>query len=244
MFGKARKERIYYVCRPQPNNIGKMAERFPDHPGSVWVREDPLLAAVAEFFSKRLLGPDRMMLMAADLAGIDQQAATDHSAELEAVRGALDEISRRQDRLIHTLETQDDPTGAVFARVQDRIRFLEAERRTKLQTLAVLEATNDLKESQVDLLEELPLLDIDLLNVPDDILRRLFEAFRLVIRYDRPEHHAVVQATIADGTADHLDSTVVPLVHRQYHEPEAPEPRPMVPIWVVPPTGFEPVLPP
>ena len=59
------------------------------------------------------------------------------------------------------------------------------------------------------LLDELPLLDADLLSAPDDKLRVIFEAFRLVVRYDQPGHHATVQVTIAGNTGAHLDPNMV-----------------------------------
>ncbi len=209
MFGKARKHRTYYVCVPALNHAGKVAERFPGHPTSIWVREDPLLDAVAEFFATRVLGPERTALLRADLGDLTQHADDEQAARLDALHRSLDEVGQRQDRLIRTLESQDDPTGAVFARVRERMGELEAERRSKLEALAKLEAAEVDQAPPVWLLDELPLLDADLLDAPHDKLRALFEAFRLVVRYDKRHHHATVQVTIAGDTAEHLDANVV-----------------------------------
>jgi len=46
MFGKSRHGASYYACQPE-RNIGQAAdERFPGH-GSVWIREDDLLAGLS-----------------------------------------------------------------------------------------------------------------------------------------------------------------------------------------------------
>jgi hypothetical protein len=72
----------------------------------------------------------------------------------------------------------------------------------------------------VDLLEQPPVLDVNLPDAPEKTLRYLFETCQIVIRYDRKAHHAEVQATITAGTADHLDNTMVPFFDRQSHESE------------------------
>ena len=222
MYGRFNKKSTYYVCQPALNHAGKVAERFPDHPASIWIREDPLLAAITEFFAKRILGPDRSDLLAADLGVIDHRTEADQSAQLDALRRSLDDIRNRQDRLIRTLEIQDEPGGAVFTRVQDRLRELEVERQAKLNSLADLEATDDVPETvAVDLLDQLPVLGADLFDAPADQLRRLFEAFRLVVRYRRADHHALIQVTLTDDTIDYLNADVIPLLAPQ-HRPSPP----------------------
>lgn len=161
--------------------------------------------AVAEFFANRVFGPERATLLAADLGDLAQQADGDQAARLDALRRSMDEVRQRQDRLVRTLESQDDPTGAVFARVRERMGELEAERRSKLEALVALEAAEVDHTPPVWLLvDELPLLDRDLLDAPHDKLRGLFEAFRLVVRYDKRHHHATVQVTIAGDTAEQV----------------------------------------
>jgi site-specific DNA recombinase len=245
MYGRFRRHVTYYVCSPAHNHAGKVAERFPDHPPSIWVREEHLFSAVTQFFAHRILGPDRTRLLAGDLDTIDHRAAADQTAKLDGLHRALDEITRRQDRLIRTLETQDDPTGTIFARVQDRLRELETERRAKLAALAEIEAAQDSENVPTELLDRLPILDIDLLDAPDEQLRHLFEAFRLVIHYHRARHEAVIRVTLTDDTIDHLDTNILPLLtpEGRHPRPTANHP-PRARICDVPPTGFEPVLPP
>jgi site-specific DNA recombinase len=215
MYGRFNKSRTYYVCQPALNHAGKVAERFPDHPASIWIREDPLLAAITEFFTQRILGPDRSAVLALDLGTVDHRADADRASKLDALRKSLDDNRNRQDRLIRTLETQDDPDGGVFTRVQDRLRELEVDRRTKLDALANLEGPDFEEAIPVDLLDQLPVLGADLLDAPAEQLRHLFEAFRLVVRYNKPDHRALVQVTLTDDTIDHLNTNVIPLVTRE-----------------------------
>jgi hypothetical protein len=78
------------------------------------------------------------------------------SWNLDALRRSLEELGQRQDRLVRTLESQDDPTGAVFARARERMGELEADRPSKLQVLAALEAAEVDQMPPVWLLDELP----------------------------------------------------------------------------------------
>jgi site-specific DNA recombinase len=212
MFGKSRRQIAYLACQPALNHAGKTAERFPGHPASIWVRQDHLLAGAAEFFSQRIFGPNRRELLAADLGEVDERAEKACAAKVKGAHRALGDIEARQNRLVRSLESNDDPDGLVFGRVRDRLGELEAQRQAKLAELAALESDRGRSTSDdVNLLDELPVLDIDLLDAPDEHLRALFEGFRLEVRYDRRDNHAVVRVTLADDSIDTLGSNVVPL---------------------------------
>lgn len=99
----------------------------------------------------------------------------------------------------------------MLARVRDRRGQLEGERQAKLADLAALDAESPTRAGDPSLLDELPVLDVDLIDAPDEHLRMLFEAFRLQVRNDKLDHHAAVRVTIANEGLDHLDTTVVPL---------------------------------
>lgn len=55
MFGKTKKGHAYYSCKPSLNHGTDVAERFPDHPPTVWVREDALVEGIRVFFAERVL---------------------------------------------------------------------------------------------------------------------------------------------------------------------------------------------
>jgi len=137
------------------------------------------------------------------------------------------------------LATKDGRLAAIlnsdpFSNVQDRLCELETERRTKLDALATLEATQTARA-----------VPVDLADAPAENLRALFETFRLVIRYHKADHHALVQVTLADDTIKppgHQTSS--PLHQRKRPATTIIVRHRRVRICVAPPTGFEPVLPP
>jgi site-specific DNA recombinase len=217
MFGKSRKQHSYYACQPKLNHAGKVDERFPDHPPSIWVREDALLAGVSSFFADRLFGPKRRELLAADIGELDHQAGRSHEAKLVATQRALTDIVSRQERLVRSLETQDDPDGTVFGRIRERLGELEALRLEQLHELSTLEKETGPRQDQ-NLLDQLPVLDVDLIDAPDEYLRPLFEAFRLEIRYDKTRHHATVRVAISDDTLDGLNERLMPSQNHSGHE--------------------------
>ena len=92
----------------------------------IHVREDLLLGAVADFFSSRIFGPQRRETLLAELGDLDDRAKAQREAGVVAARRGIAEIDGRITRLVHTLEVNDDPSGAMFTRVQARISELES----------------------------------------------------------------------------------------------------------------------
>ena len=79
----------------------------------------------------------------------------------------------------------------------------------------------------------MPLTELDVASLPDGHVRALFDALRLEIHYDRATNTARCRTVIAGEALPSLvDAT------RQAAEGQG------VPFCDVPPTGFEPVLPP
>lgn len=89
----------------------------------------PLLAGIAGFFTQRIFGASRAELLAGGLGALNHRAEDSRADKLAALCRALADIQARQDGLVHILEAHDDPTGAVSARVRDRLGELEAARR-------------------------------------------------------------------------------------------------------------------
>ncbi|MCM3920612.1 zinc ribbon domain-containing protein [Frankia sp. AiPs1] len=96
MAGTKRRSTTYYQCWPKPNNLGR-PDTYEHHPTTVYVREDVLLYAVTEFYADRVFGPERTVLLAADLAKglratynqLDDQHRTT-GTELDALDAAAD----------------------------------------------------------------------------------------------------------------------------------------------------------
>jgi hypothetical protein len=135
------------------------AARQPEHPASVLVRGDVLLAGVLEVFARRLFSPQRHALLAQDLPKVARGEVTAWEARLQALQRTLADLQGRQARLVRTLEERDDPGGALFEQIARRLGELDREQQAKLAELrAVLARRPDADEQAVDLLELLPLL--------------------------------------------------------------------------------------
>ena len=87
MHGKTRRQTAYYACQPN-QNLGRGAKRaFPDHPVSIWVREEFFVEGILGFFSERIFGVNRRDLLEADLS--------EWSPRGTGARDAASSLSRR-----------------------------------------------------------------------------------------------------------------------------------------------------
>ena len=222
MSGRAPRGRPYYVCRP----TGIAPE---GHPPGIWVPEPSLVAGVHAFFAERIFGPDRARLLAEQLQGSETAAASQCRAEMAALRRGLDDVTVRRRRLLRTLELTDDPDGELARDVGVRLAELRAEADDLSERRRALEESPH-PAATPELLEALPVTGPDLDRVSDERARAMYEAFRLEITYDKPTHTARCRATL---TADTLPTAIA----------RAPGDD-LATICDVPPTGFEPVLPP
>ncbi|WP_164492530.1 recombinase family protein [Streptomyces sp. CNQ-509] len=119
MFGKARRDRGFYVCAPKPQYIP------PDHPKSMWIKETYLLEPLHEFFAARIFGPDRRELLAAALPEADASEGRRHAERDKALNDALTDLKKRRDRQFHTLELAEEPDRRFVQGVQARVADLD-----------------------------------------------------------------------------------------------------------------------
>lgn len=212
MHGKTRRQTPYYACHPG-QNLGRGAERdYPDHPVSIWVREDVLLDGVIQFFSERVFGPRSRELFEENLKRVHSERDSGLRTRIETLEKVVGRLEDAQARLVRSLEHDDDPAGAMFRQIRERMNELERERVVKVAELQSLRA----QERQHDpgcmgLLDELPHADGFLESAPDSILRWLFEAFRLEVGYNRTTSWADCSVTIKEDTVDQLLANSFPL---------------------------------
>ena len=223
MFGKTEYRRktdyTYFSCQPDRNHKGR-EDRFVDHPSVVRVREDALLDAVHDFFATRIFGPQRRALIETDLPQADQRAEDDWNARCAALRTRLEEIDRRQDRLIARFDDPDESGSGLDAeaerelarRLRARFAELEAERRAKTADLAALEVNRPRHDHRVGLLDGLPRLQQRLADLPEQRQRELYDVFHLEVHYDIHEHTALVRVTMSEDTIDGVARTAENLV--------------------------------
>ncbi|MEU9992071.1 recombinase family protein [Streptomyces sp. NPDC048045] len=57
MFGKTRHQISYYACQPDPNEHRDLPW-FPNHPKSLWIREETLIASISHFFGTAIFSAE------------------------------------------------------------------------------------------------------------------------------------------------------------------------------------------
>ncbi|MBO0885649.1 MAG: hypothetical protein J2P17_36010 [Mycobacterium sp.] len=102
--------------------------------------------------------------------------------------------------------------GTLLADIRGRAAELDAERTAKLTELADLEHARP-SPHRPELLDRLPIADIAIPQLPGQLRQRLFEAFRLEIRYNKTTNIARCQITIAGQT--------VPVLRQAIHDAAA-----------------------
>jgi len=219
MFGKTRHQIPYFTCQLDPNEH-RDRPWFPSHPKSLWIREEILLASVSRFFATRIFGPDRRSLLTAALEAA--RSADDTGDRIAKERAALERaitaIGQRQARLIRTLadgfgdDEADDLDPDQEKEFRDAIRqehaTLGARREQLAEQLARLQSPKQAADpaDTTALLDALPHLDVDLALVPEEIQRRLYNAFGLEVRYSRPREELTLRVMIPGCLLDGLVS--------------------------------------
>ena len=166
---------VYYRC-PHDPGIRRHVAAYPDHP-HVWVREEPLTAAMARFFAERVFGPDRAALLKTIIPATAAAQAARNTARAETLRKKLAKIDVAETALITELETPADPGDPAAQALRNRIRARFTElytERTSIQTsLTALEAPVTEPHDDPTLLDELPLLGDILTNAPAALTEKL-----------------------------------------------------------------------
>ncbi|WP_372503900.1 recombinase family protein [Actinomadura rupiterrae] len=244
MRGRRRHGHKYHVCEIDKRHHRDRREWYPDHPSTYWVREEYLLAAVEEFFSRWIFGPHRRELLAAQLGEHPQDDWT--SRKRGRLEAEIADLRRRRANLISQLELADgddrefrESIRRRFAQLGEDIDGLQSE----ITAIDLAMAGNDPR-----LLELLPQAEIEVSRLPVRLQQKLFGVFRLRVRYDAEGSRAIVQVTLRAQTADELarDDGAGP-DPGPAEEGDEMNPRTkqlFVTRKCVPPTGFEPALPP
>jgi site-specific DNA recombinase len=209
--GEVTSRHVYYRC-PLPEADGELlAHRHPDHPPSVYVREDYLLDGILAFFAERVFHPDRRSRLGEHLRHLDQTARQHLQQQRTGLQRAIDELDVRKRRLIRalalndSLDHDDDQAALVVNELRRDLQALDQQRRAKLQELAGLTAEEDQADA-VELLDALPLAAGRLPKLPEPTLRRLFAAFQLQVEYDRGANWATVRLTLRGDAAAELQA--------------------------------------
>ena len=195
MFGKSRRGRNFYACAPKPGYIPV------GHPKSLWIKETYLLEPLNAFFAERVFGPDRMELLAATLPDVHTSEEHRHSERDKTLNNALADLKQRRDRQFHSLELADNPDRRFVQGVQLRIAELDAQIETMEAEIAAHRRKAPVGQEPA-LIEALPLGRCEIADLPDALRRRMFEAHRLTVHYDKRTHSVRCRVVLSSDTID------------------------------------------
>jgi len=98
---------------------------------------------------------------------------------------------------------------------------LENERLRKLKDLHALRGEeSDADPASPDLLDQLLAGDVNLSSAPEHMLRRMFESFRLQVRYDKVASWATCRVAIREETLDQLLTDSSALLAAETNDPD------------------------
>lgn len=189
----------YSYCQPR-------GRTKPDgHPPTVWINESKLIAVVSHFFNTHVLGPDRIELVRASLPAAANHAADAHRQKEAVLQRRLAELETAGDNLLRALERAGDADGHFFTRINRRMVELDRDITAAKTALAEHRAAAPAPSSDdVSLIDQLPLVEIDLNLLAADRLRRFLDAFRVEIHYDHRTRRATLKAQLSGHLIDEL----------------------------------------
>ncbi len=209
--GITRHDFTYYRCVPSKNNKAR-PDKHPDHPTTVYLREDELTEAILAVYTERLFSPQRHELLAADIDTLDDHLAEQRQAERDRLNRSLSDLGTRQRRLLQQAQT-GDPDDPFNRGLRDTYNHLETERNTVLAALTELDAAEQTEpdkptEQDQGILDALPLLSANLSDAPEDLLLELFEITQLRVELHNDTQKATITITLPEDHAPTISSTV------------------------------------
>ena len=225
----------------------------------MWVAEHYLLDGLNEFLNQHVFGAYRRSLLSTTLDERVTAERDEHAQRISAAEKALHDVDQRRRRLVRVLEVTDDPEPSLLRDVNRRGAELSA-RHDELTGQPRRLREQRLQLPNPNLIDALPVGACDVNEMPEPLARRLFEALRLEIHYDKDHHAARYRVTLAADTVHVAHQTAATAFARgsstvrdreiAHHEEEGERfPSVMCPrrdsnlrSCPVPPAGLEPAL--
>ena len=146
-----------------------------------------------------MFGAYRRSLLSTTLDERVRAERDDHAQRISAAEKARHDVDQRRRRLVRVLEVTDDPEPSLLRDVNRRGAELSAQHDELTGQLRRLREQR-LQLPNPDLIDALPLGACDVNDLPEPLARRLFEALRLEIHYDKDRHAARDRVTLAADT--------------------------------------------
>jgi site-specific DNA recombinase len=235
----------YYKCSHDVNNP-KHAAAHPDHPRTVTIREDTLIAQIRDFFNTRVFGPDRATLLAEQIPATAAQATEAHTRACDRLVSELARIDLAQRSQITQIDTLDpDPANtaaqAMRQRCYERFTELQTERDTIQNQLDALDHQAP-RDNDTALLDLIPLpTDTSALH-PEHIQAALYQAFDIQALFKDDTSQVTFFATITTSTPEAvaaiLSDTGYDTTSNSRQSPAFATNRPFYPLPQAPIRGF------
>ena len=199
---------IYYGCPHNPLNPRHQAAA-PDHPRTVRVREDDLLAVIHQFFATRVFGPDRAAMLAERLPATAAEDTARREQETTRLHKRLRKIDAAENAHAREIENlaslpQNSPAiTALRSRIIERFGELEDQRTQIGDRLAALDRATAHQDDPAPPGRAAPARGRPA-RMPASIQARLFAAFGLEMIYNKQDHQVIIYATITPSTPQAL----------------------------------------
>ena len=205
MAGRVTKGITYYGCTYH-GQYREAAATAAGHHKNELIREDVLHAEVLDFFSKEIFGSERIAILRAQQTALAVELDPDRHREQQRLKKAVADAARRIELQVIAVEQGLDPQL-----VQQRINEIQTKRREYEDALLDLDAEEvSIKDidAACELLQNLPDLKESLRAAPPELLRQVFDAFRLTVEVDRGAGTMSVRAFISSALskADSLEN--------------------------------------
>ncbi len=209
-----RRDPTYYRCTHDAASPRQAAAR-PDHPATVLVREDALLAAITQFCDERIFGPERAALLAAAYPADADARDRLRDTTAEKLRKQLARNEKAQDgharELLALASSEADPRAieAMRTRTLDALTTLQDQRAALTAQLDALNAPDpEDGPGNAALLDALPALAGRLADAPPSLIAALLDALNINAVYSKTPNRAVIYATITPSTPDALSALI------------------------------------
>ncbi len=199
MEGSHQKGRNWYRCQ-YVSRRGLAAADAAGHPRVLGIKEDVILDALRGFMAERVFGPERLALLAEELASSAGVADREREAELGRLQAEAERIEQSLRRQALRLEEHDDPEHPVVKLATQRIEELSGQEKSVAAALADLEAARPAGPTPAEIeatLAAVPDLSGALADAGEEDLAELFDAFDVQVSYDKPARKLLLSAALA-----------------------------------------------
>lgn len=191
------------------------------------------MEGLSDFFAVNIFGQHRYAHLGTMLTQAEERAVQEHQDRIDAVRRVVEDIEDRRRRLVQNLELMDGDAD-LMNDIRQRSAELSNDRNTRIAQLERLEQTMPARP-EPELLDLLPAGPVRLDAIPEALQRKLFEAFRLQIRYDWRTNTADCRITLTAATIQAQQRAAQEALTTPQPDPGDRAPAPML---CVPPRGY------